>query len=315
MRVGSLFSGIGGFDLGLERAGFTVRWQSEIEPYCCKVLKQWWPDVPNLGDIFKIKDPPPVDLICGGFPCQPFSVAGKRQGKADDRYLWPEMLRVITEVKPRWVFAENVPGILHMELDQVLSDLEGQGYETGTLIIPACALNAPHRRSRVWILGYTSHNTNRTGEKQIRETESVQGVNRQTLGSGVSGGTNSDVPNPSNASEFRCLRCDEPQKGQQHSGGGKTFGVVNPRNRHAPDTDNPTTTRQSGNGLGYIFKDWSASWPEVATRLCRVDDGLPPWVHRHRVARLKALGNAIVPQIAEEIGRMIMKVEQEVLSL
>jgi len=168
LTVGDLFSGVGGFSLGLERAGFTIEWQSEIEPYCCDILKKHWPNVPNLGDIYKIKDPPPVDLICGGFPCQPFSVAGKRKGKADDRYVWPEMLRVIAEVKPRWVFAENVPGIIHMELDQVLSDLEGQGYynhewpdgrkEIIPLIIPACALNAPHRRSRVWIPAYNPQN-------------------------------------------------------------------------------------------------------------------------------------------------------------
>jgi DNA-cytosine methyltransferase len=147
MTVGSLFSGIGGFDLGLERAGMQVIWQSEIEPHCCKVLKKWWPDVPNLGNIFKIKDPPAVDLICGGFPCQPFSIAGKRKGKADDRYIWPEMLRVITEVKPRWVFAENVPGIISMVtpdglpvIDSIMRVLEDGGfnkYETLTQMLKA----------------------------------------------------------------------------------------------------------------------------------------------------------------------------------
>ena len=299
-----------------------VVWQSEIEPYCCQVLKKHWPDVPNLGDIFKIKNPPTVDLICGGFPCQPFSVAGKRKGKADDRYIWPEMLRVITEVKSRWVFAENVPGILHMELDQVLSDLEGEGYETGTLIIPACALNAPHRRDRIWIIGYASDNTDRTRRRQIRETKSVQGVDRQTLGSRVSGGTNSDVANPANPSSFRCLRHNESEKRQQHSQRRKALSISHSSNRHAPDAEGErlqgsrqqSTQQTQSEKFGTQYSGgWQENWPEVATRLCRVDDGFPAWVHRHRVKRLKALGNAIVPQIAEEIGKMIIAVDQEAL--
>lgn len=299
MKVGSLFSGIGGFDLGLERAGMQIVWQSEVEPYCCKVLKKHWPEVPNLGDIFEIQNSPAVDLICGGFPCQPFSIAGKRQGKADDRYLWPEMLRIITEVKPRWVFAENVLGIIGMELDQVLSDLESEGYETGTIIIPACALNAPHRRNRIWILGYAD--TIRCS-RLSREKSEIQDNNTHLhRGNGIATHTEHDRCNGKEV----CV-----------SGRGSQQAPVDSAKTdcHAPDSAmQGFSESQEGERKDSLQdaerRSWEAPWPEVATRLCRVDDGLPAWVHRHRVKRLKALGNAIVPQIAEEIGKMIMKLE------
>ncbi len=176
MRVGSLFAGIGGFDLGLERAGMEIVWRVEIDPYCNKILAKHWPNVRKYGDIREVgsHNLERVDLICGGFPCQPFSVAGKRAGKKDNRYLWPEMFRVIQELKPTWVFGENVVGIINMVLDDVLFELEGEGYETSTLIIPACAVNAPHRRDRVWIVAHDEkqidgENISRTNKRQIQE--------------------------------------------------------------------------------------------------------------------------------------------------
>lgn len=149
-----LFSGIGGFAIAAQAAGFTTIGFSEIDPYASAVLKKHWPDIPNYGDIRTV---PALrcDLITGGFPCQPFSCAGKQRGAADNRYLWPTMLDVIGRCKPAWVLAENVPGIIGMELDRVQSDLEGIGYKTGTLVIPACAVDARHRRSRVWIVAYS----------------------------------------------------------------------------------------------------------------------------------------------------------------
>lgn len=159
MRVGSLFSGIGGLDLGLEWAGMEIVWQSEINEYASAVLRKHWPHVPNIGDI-KAIDPdslPPVDLVCGGFPCQPFSTAssGKRRGKKDNRYLWPEMLHVIQGVRPSWVLCENVVGIVKLALSQVVSDLESAGYEVAeSLEIPACAIGLDHRRQRIWVLAH-----------------------------------------------------------------------------------------------------------------------------------------------------------------
>ncbi len=157
MRFGSLFSGIGGFDLGLERAGMECAWQVEIDEYCLKVLAKHWPSVSRYTDVRECgrDNLEPVDLICGGFPCQPYSVAGKRRGAADDRNLWPEFLRIVRELRPAWIVGENVPGIVPMYLDTVLSDLEGEAYTCWTFNIPACAFDAPHRRERIFVVGYT----------------------------------------------------------------------------------------------------------------------------------------------------------------
>jgi len=154
LTFGSLFVGIGGFDLGFERAGMTCTWQVEINDYCNKVLAKHWPDVRRYKDVRECgaHNLEPVDVICGGFPCQPHSVAGKRKGAADDRNLWPEFLRVVREVRPTWVVAENVPGIVSLYLDTVLSDLEDIGYTATTFDIPACAFDAPHRRERIFVV-------------------------------------------------------------------------------------------------------------------------------------------------------------------
>ena len=223
MRFGSLFSGIGGFDLGFERAGMQCAWQVEIDDFCLKVLAKHWPDVERHRDIRECgkHNLAAVDLICGGFPCQPHSLAGKRKGAADDRDLWPEMRRVIDELRPTWVVAENVPGIRTTILDAVLSDLEALGYTAGAIAVPACALDAPHRRQRIWI---------------VANTKGKRSVGR-CAGAECSGWTRPDR-------EGRWL--PEPNVG-------------------------------------------------------RVADGVPM-----RVDRLRSLGNAVVPQVAEWLGRRIL---------
>ena len=158
----SLFSGIGGLDIAAESAGFVTVGQCEWADYPTKVLEKHWPDVPRWRDIRTLTKESfyektglrTVDVISGGFPCQPFSVAGKHGGQDDDRYLWPEMLRVISELRPSWVLGENVPGIVNLALDQVLADLENIGYSGQAFIIPACGVDAPHKRDRVAILAH-----------------------------------------------------------------------------------------------------------------------------------------------------------------
>ena len=161
MRHLDLFSGIGGFALAARWMGWETIQFVEIDKFCQKVLTKNSPNVPIHGDI-KTFDGSilrgTVDILTGGFPCQPFSTAGQRKGKEDDRYLWPEMLRIIHEIKPTWIVGENVAGIESMALNEVLSSLEGEGYNTETYIIPACALNAPHRRDRFWIVAHSCSN-------------------------------------------------------------------------------------------------------------------------------------------------------------
>jgi len=156
LRVLDLFSGIGGFSLGLERTGgFETAAFCEYEDFPRQVLAKHWPDVPCFPDVRELKGEDvdgSIDVICGGYPCQPFSQAGKRRGKEDDRHLWPEFSRLVAELRPAWVIGENVAGHISMGLDDVLSDLERQGYACRTFVIPACATGAPHRRDRVWTI-------------------------------------------------------------------------------------------------------------------------------------------------------------------
>jgi DNA (cytosine-5)-methyltransferase 1 len=161
LKMLDLFSGIGGFSLAASWTGAieTVAF-CEIEPYCQKVLHKHWPDTPIYSDIKElngyevVREHGSVDIVCGGFPCQPFSCAGKQRGKEDDRYLWPEMFRVIQETKPTWVIGENVANFVNMGLDDCVLDLEGEGYEVQPFIIPAAGVGAPHLRYRVWIVGF-----------------------------------------------------------------------------------------------------------------------------------------------------------------
>lgn len=155
----SLFSGIGGIDLAAQWAGIETVAFCEIEPFCQKVLRKHWPGVPIFGDIKTLTKEvldgagiTGIDIVAGGFPCQPYSVAGKQRGKEDDRALWPEMLRIISELRPSWVVGENVTGFIDLGLDEALSDLENINYTAEAFIIPACARNAPHRRDRIFIV-------------------------------------------------------------------------------------------------------------------------------------------------------------------
>ena len=169
MRLLDLFSGIGGFSYAAETliGGYETVAFCEMDEFCQKVLKKHWPQVPIFDDVRTLDATRlgRIDIVTVGYPCQPFSQAGRRQGEEDERHLWPEMLRIIKSCQPRYVLAENVAGHVTMGLDQVLTDLENQGYTTRPIIVPACAKNAPHRRDRVWIIGQLTTNTNNSGNR------------------------------------------------------------------------------------------------------------------------------------------------------
>ena len=232
----SLFSGVGGLDLAAEMAGFKTVGQCEWADYPTKVLEKHWPDVPRWRDIRTLTGESfyertgfrTVDIISGGFPCQPFSVAGKRRGKEDDRYLWPEMLRVISDLRPAWVVGENVAGIVNMALDQVYADLENEGYSVQAFIIPACAVDAPHRRERVCIVGWNGEQTDifcpdAKSEQHQNEPEIEGEVQEQPIVGGLCRNIDTtDVANangdrPQGRERVTIVGCREMEK--EHYGG------------------------------------------------------------------------------------------------
>lgn len=230
LTFGSLFTGIGGFDLGLERAGLEGKWQVENDPYCNRILDKHWPDTPRYGDVRELSGSTleAVDVICGGFPCQPLSVAGKRQAQADPRWLWPHFARLVDELRPRYVLVENVPGLWTTTGGaEVVSDLAEIGYDSRWNRIFAATVGAPHYRERVFILAYP-HSTGPQGLRPERE-----------------------------------LRKDQSQ-------------------------------------IQITGSDWWVSEPGVD----RVANGIP-----HRVDRLRVIGNALLPQVAEMVGLWLVDLD------
>lgn len=182
IRILDLCSGIGGFSLGLEATGgFETVAFCEVEEFCCKVLNKHWPGVPIYNDLKELGNDPTrivqeFDLICGGIPCQPFSVAGKQKGKEDDRHLWPYMFAIVKHKKPAWVIVENVGGFVNVALDDVCLNLEAEGYATQSFIIPACGVEAPHRRDRIWIIGKFMGDPTSDGRIESRPSEKAGGT-------------------------------------------------------------------------------------------------------------------------------------------
>jgi DNA (cytosine-5)-methyltransferase 1 len=282
MKVLDLFSGIGGFSIGLEEAGFETAAFCEIEDYPRAVLRKHWPDTPIYRDVRQLTgeqlraDGIVPDLLCGGYPCQPFSVAGRQRGEEDPRHLWPEVHRLIRELRPRWVVCENVSGHIKLGLDEVLSTLEAEGYTCWPFIIPACSVDAPHKRDRVWIVANATSDY-ASGRPKKDEGESREERLQQRHEHRVSG----------KSGEIRAAMADSDSDRPQRSGAEQVYGVGD-------------LSRQSGGG-GTDFRD---GWP-VEPNVGRVVDGLPRRSHR-----IKALGNAIVPQIAQAIGETIMRFEE-----
>jgi len=344
-----LFSGIGGFARGFEATGsIETTCFVEQDPYCQAVLRHHWPDVPILGDIRDVKGcelPIQPDVICGGFPCQPFSQAGKQLAQDDPRHLWPEMFRLIRECRPAWVVGENVAGLIKLGLDEVLSDLEGEGYATRTFNLPACAVGAPHIRQRLWIIAHADSQgepdkpfddgagSGQLGFGFVADTDNghrprkVEGVlgeqGRET--SDRFAGKCEDVADTDNADRRRGTERRQVGDGELELHGEErpakdVADTKRPRTgveahrggrqeRESPNTLKPKILPQgngpgsperasaSGNDGSRRPKDYWQSEPAVG----RLADGIP-----NRVSQLRALGNTIIPQIAEEIGHAIV---------
>ena len=327
-----LFSGIGGFALGLESTGYfkTVQFV-ENETWCQKILNKNFPEVPIHDDVKTFKGYG-ADVVVGGFPCQPFSVAGKQKAIQDDRHLWPDMFRVIKETKPTWVIGENVRNIISisggMVFEQVYLDLESEGYEVQSFIIPASAVNAPHQRYRTWIVAYSECNEHRQKiRRSYKETSKVQKEHRQNDNqSWQSSGTSSirfsdqrydDVENTRRSSRRgKSTRNKEsigpgsPQQTQWTSDSNKVRGSSE-RTETMAHTDSQRgglweTDRQNAEDVGQSPRcKVTGNW-DFEPNVGRVANGIP-----NRVDRLRGLGNAIVPQIAYQIGKAIMEAEND----
>jgi DNA (cytosine-5)-methyltransferase 1 len=333
MRVLDLFSGIGGFSLAAHWMGWETAAFVEKEPFCQKVLNKNFPNVPIYDDVrtfpgksFRGR----VDIITGGFPCQPFSQAGKREGRNDERHLFPAMLDIIRNVRPSWVVAENVRGLLSIEsgsvFEEVVTSLEREGYEVVTFCIPASAVNAPHRRDRLWIAGYSDKHKQGTITRDDAEVCGLSETQRESeICSAISSGTDS-TPNPhtnkhgeSNVSVHDDSRCRQLGQLPHNADGGTSSVTANAISQRARSQDGEAPNegrRTSSNGSFGQLRDlrnlgqWDGPWLEAATRLCGMDARLPNELditgsRDNRVGRLKSLGNSIVPQIVYEIFKAI----------
>ena len=309
LKLLDLFSGIGGFSLGLESTGFfeTIAFV-EKDKFCQKVLKKNFNNIPIEEDIRNVKGSNyKADVITGGFPCQPFSVAGKRKGTDDDRYLWDETIRVVRECKPRWFIGENVEGIINIQegmvLRQVCTDLEEEGFEVQCIIIPASGIGAWHQRKRVWILAYSNNN----GSYRQKRNETIESSNEQE--NRLSVGDDKDVSNSGSKRSQGFNNQQEPSK--------QKLGFTS--NNHDENVWNTKSTRQSSSSMGpgkgefgrtsSWGKQCESNWWKAQSKLCGVPNGLSYELDKDRANRIKSLGNSIVPPIARQLGLAIMKAE------
>lgn len=335
---GSLFSGIGGFDLAAEWMGWENVFHCEWNEFGQQILKYYWPKAISYEDITKTDfsiHRGKIDILTGGFPCQPYSSAGKRLGTEDDRHLWPQMLRAIREIQPRYIVGENVYGLVNwnggLVFNEVQTDLENEGYKVQPCILPACAVNAPHRRDRVWFVAYANERTagpSRTsgkaesnGSKNNDEQSSRGKQTEQRIG--CSNVLRADTDTNGQP------KCEETKRGRQISS--QERQTI--RNEHkamggAKVSANPERKRQQEQGQPErpvhtkTDSEWKASWAYDDGRwptqppICSGDDGLseqldgitfPKW----RQESIKAYGNAIVPQVAYQIFKALMIAESK----
>jgi DNA (cytosine-5)-methyltransferase 1 len=338
MRHGSLFSGIGGFDLAAEWMGWENVFHCEKEKFCQQVLNYYWPnatlheDIRNTDfTIYRYR----IDILTGGFPCQPYSTAGKRLGKEDDRHLWPEMLRAIREISPRWIVGENVRGLTNwnggLVFDEVQADLEAEGYEVIPFLLPACAVNAPHRRDRIWFVAYankcsegpsrTSGETESDWSKNNDEQSSRRKQTKQHIGRSYVLRDTADTT------------IEGLEKSRQ-AGFGKyekkaAEGMDNRLKQSGALTPNSDSQQRCEGGLHKEGcekaerysgtprpRNTWGTWENFPTQppVCSGDDGLPSELDgitfsKWRNESIKGYGNAVVPQVVYQIFKAIEQYE------
>jgi len=297
MKHGSLFSGIGGFDLAAEWMGWENIFHCEWNPFGQKILKHYWPKAESFEDITKTdftKYANKIDILTGGFPCQPYSSAGKRLGKEDERHLWPEMLRAISEISPRFVVGENVRGLLNwnggMVFDEVCAELENIGYQVAPIVIPAAAVNAPHGRDRIWFI---ASNTNRNGFDKCNSNNEINTSQRRF-------DALCDIES-SNVDGIIAYTNLQRQEWQWKQG-----SIRKERQRR----------KKRFGELGNNEHQWE-KFPSQSP-ICGGDDGLPTELDgitfsKWRQESIKGFGNAIVPQVAFEIFKAIEQCDNDML--
>lgn len=336
MKFLSLFAGIGGFDLGLERAGMECVGQVEIEPFCQKVLAKHWPNVWRWNDVKTLTDElvkthcGTVDLLCGGVPCQPASVAGKRLGAADHRWLWPDFLRLVSEVNPVWMLAENPRGVLSLDVEGmqfsqwIANEFTARGYELLPVKLAAEDVGAPHRRERIFFVGYSKHA--RWDAAKIAQCldsgSDGHKAGAEKFGQSARPGDSQNKSVDDTASQQnRRLQFGE-LAANIGAAGDKLADALNARlEERWPSGVNGAASRRQSAAIAGSGYQWPArpgqpqyKWEQPRTvelpmggAVAGLSERL---ARRHRVSALKALGNAIVPQVAEVIGRAIMQMEK-----
>ena len=337
MNHGSLFSGIGGFDLAAEWMGWNNIFHCEIEPFPRKILNYYFPNAITYEDIkqtdFSIHRGQ-IDILTGGFPCQPYSSAGQRKGKEDERHLWPEMLRVIREIQPRWVLGENVLGLVNwsegLVFEEVQLDLEAQGYEVQAFVLPASAKNAPHRRDRVWFVAYSDGTIkrNRCGENNEKKREIRRDDQSNVFGELRGDGNVTDTDSKTSGGRSRNMGCKNGEDERERIR--KFFDAINTDGNEGNVTDTNskrqkwerkqgviTEERERGNKrfeqLGYNEHQWE-KFP-TQSPICGRNDGISTELDgitfsKWRRESIKGYGNAIVPQVVYEIFKTIEEWER-----
>ena len=335
LKLLDLFSGIGGFSYGLESTnGFETIAFCEKDKFCQKVLRKHWNNIKIYEDVRNIKGSEiKADVITGGFPCQPFSVAGKQRGTDDDRYLWDETLRVIAETKPKWFVGENVEGIVNIQegkvLQQIQKDLEAESFQVQCVIIPASGIGAWHRRKRVWIIGCNVSNSNKS--RSFKEYSST--IDRKNERNGFkyeSGGGSNDV---SNSESKRLSRSRTEQdcgnKNWLEQGKKEKQSEIWSKSERCSGISKDVSNSSIKRSQGYRFSSnlenkkqntqnstkrdikEQQSWWQTQSELCGVPNGISYGLDKDRANRIKSLGNSIVPEIVKEIGLAILEVENE----